>query len=343
MKAWIQKNIHYLLIGGILFLFGTAAVIAAVKLNVSQRASSSHSPLEHKTFLMGTAVSEKLYGGNNKIISGIEAEIDSLEHKISWRIPDSVIAGLNESGSAVLDEELSLWLSGTMELAASSKGAFDLTLRPLISLWGIEGDSPKVPSRSDIEKCLSLVGYDRVSMKEREIQLLPGTEIDLGAVGKGIALDVAAEYLKGTEVHAATITVGGSVLTYGDKPDGDWRIALQAPDKSTGEAIGVLSLSGTHYISTSGDYEKFFVENGVTYHHIFDSHTGYPADSGLHSVTVLCGNGLLSDGLSTACFVLGYEDSIPLLEQYNAQAVFVFKDGSVYWTEGLNGSFSLVE
>ena len=131
--------------------------------------------------------------------------------------------------------------------------------------------------------------------------------LDLGAVGKGIACDVVQDYLKKQkEVGGAVIAVGGSILLYGSKADGsDWNVAVQNPRGQDGEAMGVLSLSGTTNVSTSGDYEKYFMQDGKRYHHILDPSTGYPADSGLISVTIVSDSGLLSDGLSTACFVLG--------------------------------------
>lgn len=133
--------------------------------------------------------------------------------------------------------------------------------------------------------------------------------LDLGAVGKGIACDVVQDYLKKQkEVSGAVIAVGGSILLYGSKADGsDWNVAVQNPRGQDGEAMGVLSLSGTTNVSTSGDYEKYFMQDGKRYHHILDPSTGYPADSGLISVTIVSDSGLLSDGLSTACFVLGKE------------------------------------
>ena len=149
--------------------------------------------------------------------------------------------------------------------------------------------------------------------------------LDLGAVGKGIACDVVQDYLKKQkEVSGAVIAVGGSILLYGSKADGsDWNVAVQNPRGQDGEAMGVLSLSGTTNVSTSGDYEKYFMQDGKRYHHILDPSTGYPADSGLISVTIVSDSGLLSDGLSTACFVLGKEKGEKLLETYGAEGVFI--------------------
>ena len=170
-----------------------------------------------------------------------------------------------------------------------------------------------------------------------------GFKIDLGAVGKGIGCDISKEILDKNDVDGAVISVGGSILVYGQKPDkSPWKIAITDPrgeDESL--ILGGLTIDKDCYISTSGDYEKYIMKDGVRYHHILDPSTGYPADSGLISVTIVCDNGLLSDGLSTACFILGLEKSQSLLEKYNAEAVFVDKDKNVYMTDGMKDMFEL--
>lgn len=168
--------------------------------------------------------------------------------------------------------------------------------------------------------------------------------IDLGAVGKGIACDVVQDYLKKQkEVSGAVVAVGGSILLYGSKSDGtDWNVAVQDPRGQDGEAMGVLSLAGTTNVSTSGDYEKYFMQDGKRYHHILDPSTGYPAESGLISVTVVSESGLLSDGLSTACFVLGKEKGEKLLESYGAEGIFIDQNKKVTVTKGLQGKFTIL-
>lgn len=170
--------------------------------------------------------------------------------------------------------------------------------------------------------------------------------LDLGAIGKGAACDAALECYRQSDVKAAVVAVGGSVGLYGTKPDGQaWRVSVRDPADAGG--LGVLDLPGG-FVSTSGSYEKFFEQDGKTYCHLLDPRTGFPAESGLASVTVWCPPdmeagypGALSDGLATACFVLGLEDSIPLLEQYGAQALFVDEEGWVTVTAGLREHFTL--
>ena len=169
-------------------------------------------------------------------------------------------------------------------------------------------------------------------------------QLDLGAVGKGVALDEILKTLEAhPEVSGAVISVGGSILTYGSKPEGGaWQIAVTDPlDPS--ESVGVLTLDGGHCVSTSGDYERYVEVDGVRYHHILDPATGYPARSGLTSVTVVCDDGLNADGLSTACFVLGKEKAEELLKKYNADGLFVDDSDHVWMTEGMKERFQLLK
>ena len=144
------------------------------------------------------------------------------------------------------------------------------------------------------------------------------------------------EYLQEHEkITGATIAVGGSVLTYGEKPDGSsWKVGIVNP-RETSYYVGILEVDGQWCISTSGDYERYVEVDGIRYHHIIDPDTGYPADSGVTSVTVLTKDGFLSDALSTACFILGKDAGMKLAESYGAEVLFVEKDGTVSMTEGM--------
>ena len=197
------------------------------------------------------------------------------------------------------------------------------------------------PQASTIESLLPAVDYTQLSLQEDGTAALRSSSsaLDLGAVGKGAACDAAVAAYKEAGVERAVVSVGGSVGVYGEKPFGQkWQVSVRNPD--TDGALGVLSVS-SGFLSTSGSYEKQFTEDGVTYHHLLDPSTGYPADSGLLSVTVWSSSGALSDALSTACFVLGLEDSLPLLEQFDSQALFITQERQIYLTSGLEDAFTL--
>ena len=167
-------------------------------------------------------------------------------------------------------------------------------------------------------------------------------QMDLGAMGKGVALDEILKILEAhPEVSGAVISVGGSILTYGSKPEGGaWQIAVTDPlDPS--QSVGVLTLAGGYCVSTSGDYERYVEVDGVRYHHILDPRTGSPAHSDVAGVTIVTKDGFLSDALSTACFVLGPEEGQKLLEKYDAEALFIDHAGTITMTEGMQQYFHL--
>lgn len=291
--------------------------------------------ITYTDFVMDTVLSEKMYAEKDysRDLQNVLKDLENEE--LSWRVAGSEIAKMNDSfhtqKSFDMSDQMTEWVKSSLQLARDSQGAFDPTIGNLSRLWNIEGENPTVPSEEEIRTCISQVGYQKVAVKENTIIIEETASIDLGACGKGIACDVACHYLESKEdVTGASISVGGSILTYGSKPDGgSWNVAIQKPDGMAGEVMGVLHVDGTNYVSTSGDYEKYFEQDGKRYHHILDPATGYPSQSDLSSVTILCDNGLFSDGLSTACYVLGVEKSEILLENYNATAIFIDHEKNV--------------
>jgi thiamine biosynthesis lipoprotein len=309
-------------------------------------------------FSMGTVISETIYGrGSDTAVEEVLTLIQNLDEKdLSWREDESAIAVLNQQLATATEAEVSertaQYIQDSLSLCKASGGALDITIHPLIELWGIESDTPAIPSEDLIQKALDDIGYEEVHVTDAtHIQTdVSGLSIDLGAVGKGVAADEVCTYLNqqnadsASDIHVqgAVVSIGGTVLVYGKKSGNQaWQVGIRNPRGSQDSSLGYLSLKETTVVSTSGDYEQYFEEDGVRYHHIFNPSTGYPADSGLMSVTVVCKQGIYSDGLSTACFILGYEDSLPLLEQYDAEAVFVTTDAEVLVTDGLKDSFTL--
>lgn len=298
---------------------------------------------------MGTDCSVRVFGAKGAAKDIIDMLSDIENRYLSWRIEGSDIANLNEKASEDKSVTPSEWtydyLEKVLALANESNGAFDPTLGRLSQLWNLGTDEPYIPKKSEVTELLFETGWEKITLDNGKVYLKDGVQIDLGAAGKGIGCDEARILLEETDAEAAVVAVGGSILTYGDKPDGKpWKIGITNPRTEDGEAyLGSLTIEGTRSISTSGDYEKYVIEDGVRYHHILDPKTGYPAESGLISVTIVCEEGWLSDGLSTACFVLGYEDSLPLLETYQAEAVFVTEDKKVLVTDGLKDTFTLTD
>lgn len=349
MKKFFRQLIGVIVLISVLFLAGCG--------------QSETQELRRMDTAMGTVVQQTVYvmgenDGKNSLTGDILELILKLEEEtLSWRLETSETFQINTyagSGKWVeLSEELSQILEQCQKLTEDSGGAFDVALGPVARLWDIDSwaagqrtGSFQVPGEQELADSLIQSGMGQV-----QIQFLPGEEcadiyledgvaLDFGAVGKGLALDEISHYLDADgHVTGAVVSVGGSVLTYGEKPDGTpWRVGIADPSDPSVN-MGILTLTGQWYISTSGDYERYVELGGVRYHHILDPATGYPADSGLSSVTVLAENGLLSDGLSTACFVLGRERGMTLAQLYGAEALFVEKDGGIYMTPGIQDLF----
>ncbi len=278
---------------------------------------------EKSTVAMGTIVTQKLYGDeSSKHISKVIELISALEDKISFRVNGSDVSKLN-NGEVLSDSTISSIIEICNSVSEDSSGSFDVTIGKVSSLWGIGEENERIPSGEEIEALLKDVNYENIKLDGNSVSLQGNGSIDLGAVGKGAACDLVKNYLEVSGLEGAVVSVGGSILAYGNynKAGDKWQIAIRHP-RNENEFLGIISLS-EGFVSTSGDYEKYFQEDGVRYHHILDANTGYPANSGLVSVTVVCDGGALSDALSTACFILGEEKSKSLLEKYNASAVFV--------------------
>lgn len=278
---------------------------------------------EKNAVAMGTIVSQKLYGeGSAKHIEKISTLINALDDEISWREESSAVAKIN-SGEAVKSRQVTDIIEKCLQVTKDSDGVFDITVGGVTRLWNIGEDSQRVPAKKEIDSELQNVGSDKVSINSNTISVQDGTKLDLGAVGKGAACDNVMTYLKASDIKGAVVSVGGSIVAYGkyNKKGDKWRIAIKHP-RNENEYLGVISIS-EGFVSTSGDYERYFEQDGKRYHHIIDATSGYPADSGIISVTVVCDSGILSDALSTACFILGEQKSKSLLEKYNASAIFV--------------------
>lgn len=325
---------------GIMLLSVIVFVMVILDMNNSKTEQNTKS-----TVAMGTVITEKLYGENDSenAFEIIERTITELENEISMRIDSSKVYQLNKNGSVECDDELRKIFEICNTVYQKSGGAFDITMGKVTSLWKIGEEGAAVPDNNTLENSLSYVDGSKVKTADNKIFLGEDQLVDLGAVGKGLACDKIKAALDTTDVESAVISVGGSVLLYGDNPTADsWNVAIRDPRGESTDYIGKLSLSGG-VISTSGDYERVLEVGDKKYHHIIDPKTGYPADSGLMSVTVVCDNGLLSDALSTAAFVLGLDEAVKLLTQFNAEGIFIDKDKNVFVTDGLYDKFTLTD
>lgn len=229
-----------------------------------------------------------------------------------------------------------------VEFSNLSDGAFDITIRPLAELWGINKKGDFIPSDAELQETLRLVDYHDILLDTESLSAFlknPGQSLDLGGIAKGFAADEIKRILVESGVQSAVINLGGNVVTIGRRPDRQpWQVGIQNPMAPTGQYLGILS-TVNETVVTSGSNERFFIKGGIRYHHILDPRTGKPAQSSLLSVTAVCECSADADALTTALFVLGPEKSMPLLNKIKAEAIFIKDDLTVAATHGLLGHF----
>lgn len=303
---------------------------------------SGRSSCEKTSVAMGTVVTVKLFGfGAEKDLDKIETEINGLENSVlSWRKEGSDVYRINEgAGSPVSVSPDAVKIIGQcIDISDDCNGVFDISVGRVTKIWDFGGENQRLPSDSEIKSALADVGYRNVSVSGNAVRINKGQSLDLGAVGKGFACDKIRELLDKGSTKSAVISVGGSLLIYGNKT---FSVGIVNPDNDK-QSMGTLKLKNT-CVSTSGNYEKYFEQDGKRYHHILNATTGYPATSEFKSVTVVSESGLLSDALSTVCYIVGYRKSIEILKKYDAEAVFIFNNNAIKVTDGISGKFTVTD
>ncbi len=289
-------------------------------------------------FAMDTVISASVSGADSEIcVEKIETCVNNLDALLSRHDEKSEISKINNSSIATVSEKLGGYLSSLLDICQKSGGAFDITLGAVSDLWSF-GKNASIPDETELQKVLSECGYENISISGNTVTLSSG-KIDFGAVGKGIALDEIRTILDASKINEATVSVGGSVLIYGKEAV---KVGIRDPYGNAGRSIASLLLSDT-CVSTSGSYERHFEENGKRYHHILNPKTGYPVDNGLISVTIISDSGLVSDALSTACFVLGIEKGTELAEAYGCEAIFITESKQIYTTESIASEIEITD
>lgn len=289
---------------------------------------------------MDTAMDLTVYGDAG-FLDDAEALIRRLERTLSVTDAGSDLYRLNHGQTDTVGVETAGLLLRALELSAGTDGALDPTVYPIVRAWGFTTGEYRVPDAEEIAGLLPLVGYRAIRVTNDGCVTRPeGAEIDLGAVAKGYTGAQLAKLCRESGVTGAIFNLGGNVQTVGTKPDGSlWKIAIADPNGGEGYA-GILTV-GECAVVTSGGYERYFERDGMIYRHIMDPSTGYPAQSGLISVTVIGQDGTLCDALSTAIYVMGLDRAIDLWRaSEDFEAILMTETGEIYATEGIAGQFA---
>lgn len=323
-----------------------AAIISTLCLLLAGTAGSAAEPerFSFTSTVMGTALEVVLKAGSEeeakKAFEAVEAEMRRVESVMSeWQDGSPVSEVNREAGvrPVKVPSELFNVISGAVTVARLTGGAFDPTWAALRGLWVFTPGLENVPSEEEIAARLGLVGYLHVELDSaRETVFLrkKGAALGLGGIAKGYAVDRAMQEISSLGIRDAIVKAGGDIRVQGSEGDGGWEIGVQDP-RARERIMARLTLTDIS-ISTSGDYERYFVKDGRRYHHIIDPRKGYPAE-GVMSATVIGPDTMTTDALATAVFVLGPENGIDLAERLpGIEAVVVDSSGVVHSTSGID-------
>lgn len=311
----------------------------------SGEAADKETEASKDLFAMDTYMTLTAYGEHaQEAVDKAAERVEALDALLSTGNENSEIYQLNQNGEATLSEEGGYLVERALELYKKTEGAFDIAIYPVMQAWGFPTQDYHVLDDDTLKEKLALADASKVNYDKDTRKIFfdqDGMEIDLGGIAKGYTSSQIMQIYQDCGVTSGLVNLGGNVQALGCKTDGSkWRVAIQSPD-DTEEYLGILEIEDQAVI-TSGGYERYFEEDGVTYHHIIDPATGYPADSGLISVTIVSDDGTLADGLSTSLFIMGEEKAAQFWRENSDEfeAIMETSDGELYVTEGIADSLT---
>jgi len=298
------------------------------------------------TLVFLTAVAPNQEIAHHAVQEGF-AEIHRLETILSTWIPDSELSRVNASAGQkavkVSQETLEI-LMQSLKMDRLTQGRFNIAIGPAVEAWNVSREG-RIPSHKELEATRPLLNLSNVEIDQesRTVYLrMPGMRVDIGGIGKGYAADLAAEVMKKAGATAGVVAISGDMKTFGRLPKGDrFMFGIQHPRKE-GILLGQLELED-EAVSTAGDYQRYFMKDGVRYHHILDPQTLQPARLS-QSVTVVAKEGVLADGLDTGIFVMGPEKGMALLERIDeVEGMIVGQTGEIFISSGLKKRLQLAD
>jgi thiamine biosynthesis lipoprotein len=274
-------------------------------------------------------------------------EMSRLEGLLDRHSSTSEVFKVNQSAGekAVTVSAVTLEVvSKALKIGELTNGSFDITIAPLLNLWGFGSGEEKIPTRQELSNAAAWVDYNQVDVdRGAGTVFLPwdDMELDLGGIAKGFIVDKAAELLVREGINSAYIDAGGDIRVIGSRPDESaWRIGIRHP-RNRRKVIAIVEIQNSAIV-TSGDYERFFLVDDVRYHHILNPGTGMPA-RGLISATVLAPDAFSADALSTAVFVLGLEDGMALIESLpDVEAILITEEEDIKLSSGMEGKVEII-
>ena len=286
----------------------------------------------------------------DRILEKCSSILTDIDDKMSSQITSSEISKINENAGkdyVKVSEDTFKVIKESLKFSKMSNNTFDISIGPIIDLWGIGTENARVPSKDEIESKLSLVNYEYIMLDESNTSVKLAKEnmkIDLGGIAKGYAADKIYEYLKEEKLESALINLGGNIYVLGSKEDNQpFSIGIQDPTQPRGNSIGNIKVSDKSVV-TSGIYERYLKKDDKVYHHMLNPNNGYPFDNELSSVTIVSDQSMVCDALSTTVFGLGVEKGLELVESLDdVDAIFITKNKKIYLSSNLKDKFNLTD
>lgn len=325
-------------------LFIGGLLVAALMLAGCSAQTSAEGPSQtREVYAMDTVMTLEAYGQNaDAALDEAAAEIERLDALWSIASSDGEIARLNAEKQITASADTLALLTRAKEISAATDGLFSTTIAPLMEAWGFTSGDYRVPDEAELSALLAHVDDEEIAISGSTVTIPADAKVDLGGIAKGFTSARVMEIFRENGIKNGILSLGGNVQTLGTKPDGTlWRVGLQNPADERA-LFATLELADKAVI-TSGAYERNFEQDGIVYHHIIDPRTGYPAESGLSSVTVVSDDGTLADGLSTALFIMGKEAAVEFWRSHrdDFDMVLLADDGAVTVSAGIADALTL--
>ncbi|MBQ0111014.1 MAG: FAD:protein FMN transferase [Oscillospiraceae bacterium] len=316
------------------------ALITAFVIMVCSMFTAGCAGVKTRTFYaLDTAITITAYNCTDEIIDSMIGHVNDYDTVFNIYNKDSEIYKLNQYCTLEeASETLCVVLKAALKYAKMTDGAFDPTIGAVSMLWDF--DNAVIPQKEAIEAALKTVDYNNVVMAGRRITLKNGAKLDLGAMAKGYITGIIASRMKQDGITHATLDFGGTIYIFGEK---NIKVGIQTPFGMPNQVSAQIASKDRATVVTSGNYQRCFDKDGVHYHHILDPKTGYPANNGLDSVTVVGTDPGMDDAFATALFVMGREKASDLVNRVNGmEALFIEHDETIYHTSGLkfDGDFT---
>jgi len=318
IKSGFRRKMVGVAIGAVVLFFGAFAA----------RSYNMHRfHVEKQTrFMMDTFVTMVVVGPADIGSAAIKAAFERMQEvsdKFNNRDPKGLIYAFNHYGTPITDSEILFVAEKALDISRQTDGAFDITVEPLVELWGFYGDNPALPIDAAIKACLQHIGYQHLIIEKGVLTKDdPAIRIDMGGIAKGYCISQAAAVLREKGITSALIDAGGDVYALGRRGQQLWKVGIRSPRGN--DILGFMEVENLAVMG-SGDYERFFEHNGKRYHHIFDPRTGYPVE-GISGATLLFADPMLADAWNTAVFVLGKQKGRAVVETLPGMEVVIITD-----------------